>query len=798
MYKDKFTQNGFEASVFFRYDLESLIQTAAEICNKLNTIFDLDEMVEKAARLIQQTLGYDKVTFYLLDPTQKKVTSKIMAGANHGQIIQSFPSESDIGLARHAAEQNCTIQIGDLAKEAPDHYHSKPIDIRSELHIPLERDQNVIGVMSLGSTAPYMFDETDIVFVLKALATQITLSIDRLYRVNGKTTVSLNPDTLAIGDQKPQSHVVNVQDILPGIQSLAGIGEVFDKIVRGVVEGLGYTGAMLAVLDDENKTLSVQAIAYNSFIHQRNWQIVEKLFGIRIIGNSVSLAHNKGNLGVQTCLIGRAKITHDLYDLFQPVIDAKLSRRIQQTIGVKSCISIPLRVGGRIVGNLYAGNRKSDFSKDDLDALHFFVTNAAIAVQNSILFEQVNQKLALREAELTQLRSIEKTINSSLDLREVLKHILNGALDLIKAEYGQVVLTGKYATDLVHQVSFPEVLDSFNEIKFGITQAMMQDKKPKLINNTADEPDIDLLESDQGSYSKIMKSLLGVPILLGDELIGVINIASQEVEAFNAQSLDMLEQLAVQAAIAINNAYQFKAEREMRERFANVAQVVAMGDMAGNMVHSINNGVGSIRADIKYLKRQIERNRFNQEELVELLDDMLANAEGTLSMAENIRKPFQPSPQEAINVNECIENVLTEKHEELSNVIVIEELADNLPPVMATRQLELVFENLLNNALVAMKGQVRGVLKFATSRSTDGQWVEVAIQDSGPGLAETLNPDDIFKLGVSGRKGGLGYGLWWCDTFLKRWGGQIQFVEETRRGCKFLIRLPIAAAALER
>jgi signal transduction histidine kinase len=285
--------------------------------------------------------------------------------------------------------------------------------------------------------------------------------------------------------------------------------------------------------------------------------------------------------------------------------------------------------------------------------------------------------------------------------------------------------------------------------------------------------------------------MLGVPISLDEELVGVINIGSERADAFSDRALDMLEQIGVQAAIAIRNAYHFKTEQEIRERLVNVSQVVAMGDMAGNMVHSINNWVGAIRSDLNLLLRALDRGEEQSpEELKEIYYDILANAEATLAMAENIKKPFQSLEQEPIDVNLCISQVLRDKRSEMSNVIAIEDFSP-VPRVMATRQLELVFENLINNSLQAMKELVCGLLRCTTRLSTDGQWVEVTVEDTGPGLPEQLSPTDIFKLGVSGRKNGMGYGLWWSDTFLKRWGGQIEFVENRKRGCKFLVRLPI-------
>lgn len=640
--------------------------------------------------------------------------------------------------------------------------------------------------------------EDEMIIGLKKLSFQMGLSLDRRQQNNTRQTIASNPAPNGPVQEKERPQDIGLQGVLPGLQSLARIREVLKKIVKEVVDGMGYAGAMLAVLDHKNQTLTIETVAFNESICQLNLRDrIENLGEITVIGSAASLIHDQENLGVKTCLTGQTMVTDNLYDLFLPVVDWELSHRIQKITGVKTCISIPLLLAGRVVGILCAGTRKKKISQKDLDALHSFVTNAAIAVHNSVLFEQVTRKLVMRETELNKLRDIGKIIGSSLDLEEVLKHILDGALKLTKAEYGQVVLADKYGSGLVQRVSYPEGPKILKNGALGITQQVMRDKKPKLIERSKPvEPGrknvAPLTDQDHDIYSYSQaKSQLGVPILLGDELIGVIHIASKKPRAFNKHALDMVEQLAVKAAIAIRNAHQFKAERDMRERFANLAQVVAMGDMASNMVHRINNWVGSIRVDLNYLKRQHALAKIDPDELAELLDDMLDNAEATLAMAEKIRQPFQGLTPEPVDVNECIANVLQAKQEECSDVAVIKDLAD-LPPVRATRQLEFVFENLLNNSLQAMKGQAFGILKFETRFSSDGQWIEIIIKDSGPGLPEHVNEIEIFKLGVSGRKDGVGYGLWWCDIFLKRWGGNIDLVENAKTGCRFLIRLPVS------
>ncbi len=798
--------------IYFPARLETLALATAEISSRLTMVSNFDGLVETATRLIQQSLGYDQVILYLADADQQQFTQKVTATVNHGQAIRSYFLEED-SLAHRALRYNCVIRVDDLASEAPNFYQANPLDIRSELHIPLLRGSTVIGILSFGSGVRYSFSEDDSVLILKSLAAQVAVLIDRLrWQISQRSKPTDRDSIVLSANNSIFSEESALQNILPGIQILSGIREVLDNIVKGVVEGLGYAGAMLAVLDEKNQTLPVQAVAFSQPLQWLNlMEKVENILNIKAIGSSASLINDQENLGVQSCLTGEVKITHDLYDLLRPVVSQDLSQWLQKMSKVKTCVSLPLLVKDRVVGNIFVGTTKRKFSKEDLDALQFFVTNAAIAIQNVMLFEKVSQELTLREAELTQLRGIEKMISSSLDLHIVLRRILHGALELTRAEYGHVVLAGKYASGLVYRVSYPERPASMKEDNFGITQWIMRHKKPKLVEDLnlvkwGNEDLKSIVANEKGAESEL-RSLLGVPITLEGELIGAINIASHKVKAFDEQALEMLERLAVHAAIAIRNAYQFKVEREMQKRLANIGQVAAMGDMASNMVHRINNWVGAIRADLKYLRRQWDQNRFDSGETGELLDDMLANAEATLTMADDIRKPFQSLHREQIDVNECIMNVLRDKAEQISELVVFKELSKHLPPVLATQQLELVFDNLITNALQSIEQEIaekraetgsqskpapsQYILRVSTYLSDDKEWIEIIVQDTGPGLSNQLNEIDIFKLGVSGREDGMGYGLWWCDTFLKRWGGDIQLINKATKGCKFLVRLPV-------
>ncbi len=773
-------------------DLTTVMQATAEVVDKLITSNDLDELLERIVRLSQQTLNYDQVSLYLLGPEQEVFVAKIISNKHNQQVIRGYPQPNEVTPAYQVIEQLHPLYLSAINNKSNDDDLTLPDHIFSELYIPLSRGEKKVGVLSFGSTRQNAFDNPEITLILVSFATQITIAIDRIRR---QEYLSNHYSSSEANRQKKLYQIgpdYQLQTLDLDIQSLDRIQEVYDKIVTGVVDRLKYQGAMLAVLDEETQTLPVQAYAFNSVIRRlRLVEMAEKHTDIKIIGTYASLVKDTDNLGVKSCLSGEPQISHDLYELFQPALSPEFSRRLQRLSGVKTCVSIPLIVDKKVVGNLYTATKKVEISDKDLNDLRIFVTNAAIAVQNATLFEQVNLELDSRKAQLMQLRGIQNLIISSLDLQEVLSRILRGALELTRAEYGQAVLSGKYATDLVHRVTFPEPSSERTDERMGITQVIMRDRKPKLIQNKdliASEKN-ELKELIEGPFAK-MKAHLGVPITLGDDLVGAITIASQEAGAFDEESLQLLEQLAIQAAIAIDNAYQFKSQQEMQNRLSNANQVVAMGDIASNMVHSINNWVGSIRVQANYLLSKIEKNTLDPKQGQEILNAIVRDAERTIARAEKISQPLVAQSQELINVNECLLSAL--QQQDKSPTIKIRQSLNDLPLVTATQQLEQVFDNLIKNAIQVMSDNKNWqVLSFTTNLSSDKRFVEATIADTGPGLPKSINPDEIFKLGITSRKEGMGYGLWWCDTYLKRIGGSIKLVDNSPGGCKFLIRLPV-------
>jgi signal transduction histidine kinase len=249
-----------------------------------------------------------------------------------------------------------------------------------------------------------------------------------------------------------------------------------------------------------------------------------------------------------------------------------------------------------------------------------------------------------------------------------------------------------------------------------------------------------------------------------------------------------LETLANQVAIVVQNTHYMEAVRTYQEQQVEAERIAAIADVAGNMVHRINNAVGAIRPLIQQVEMKLDQQGLEEDYLREKLQRIKKSADQTLEVARQIRRPFQWVALQPIDVNESIAAAWADLKTPVGVKVSIK-YDETLPPVTATRQLDEVFRNLMKNALDAM-AQDGGVL-VVRNRLLNDRWVEVIVGDTGPGIAPEIR-DKIFHMGTTTKAGGTGFGLWWSRTFLRRLGGDMILEERDGRGCVFKVILPVS------
>ncbi len=233
----------------------------------------------------------------------------------------------------------------------------------------------------------------------------------------------------------------------------------------------------------------------------------------------------------------------------------------------------------------------------------------------------------------------------------------------------------------------------------------------------------------------------------------------------------------------------------MAETFA------AVGDVAANLLHQLNNKVGAIPVRVQGIQDKCAGALAADPYLASNLAEIERSAGDAMeAVRENVfhLRPIRLVP---VNVGACVAAAVGAAQLPPAVVVRTESL-DDLPPVIgAERSLMWVFTNLIDNAVDAMGGDGRIVFHGSRwgdpARAAGPGAVEIAVSDTGPGIAPALH-GRIFDLDFSSRgasrPGKLGFGLWWVKTLMTRLGGSVVVESDGAHGTTFRLRLPAAGA----
>jgi signal transduction histidine kinase len=302
------------------------------------------------------------------------------------------------------------------------------------------------------------------------------------------------------------------------------------------------------------------------------------------------------------------------------------------------------------------------------------------------------------------------------------------------------------------------------------------------------------IQSIQRSYPEIDSANgLLIPLSGSDEtrvlgFFGVFN--GEQEEGRNTRSewdKKVLACLANSAALAIQNESHQQALRASQEKQWTAETFAAVGDISANLLHNMNNKVGTIPVRIQAIQDKypdiLKKNSYLATNLQEI---ERSAAEAMQIVQENLShlRPIRIEPVRiAVRVAEAIRLVQVPK-----NVQIKTQGLEDLPTVMAGGQsLTFVFRNLIENAMTAMNG-AGSIHIYGTPLPG---WVEISVIDSGPGIAPELHAQ-IFELNFSrtAHPGKMGFGLWWVKTLMTRLGGSVTVESDGRQGTTFRLRLP--------
>jgi GAF domain-containing protein/anti-sigma regulatory factor (Ser/Thr protein kinase) len=441
--------------------------------------------------------------------------------------------------------------------------------VRTLLLVPMLKDDELIGVFNIYRQEVQPFSNKQIELV-QNFARQAVIAIEntRLLKELRQRTSDL---TEALEQQTAMSEVLQVVSSSPG-----ELKPVFEAMLESATR---ICGAKFGVLwqreGDGLRTVALHGAPPEYVAERRRTPVIHP--------------RPETTLGRAAALKQVVQIA-DLRDEIQPTESASGATGAQLAVlaGARTLITVPMLKEDELVGVIGIFRQEvRSFTHKQIELVSNFAKQAVIAIENTRLLNELRQRTEdLSEAleQQTATSEVLQVISSSQgELNPVFQAMLENATRICEATFGSMLF---YDDDTFRRVAMhnaPSPFAKFNDtLPLIRTQGnptltrLVETKQPTQVADlAADSPDEPIAK-----YAGA-RTLLVVPMLKGSELIGAIGIYRQEVLLFTEKQIELVQNFAKQAVIAIENA---RLLNELRQRTKELARSVdelrALGDVS--------------------------------------------------------------------------------------------------------------------------------------------------------------------------------------------------------------------------
>ena len=643
-----------------------------EIAARITAIRDPAELLQHVVDETARLLGAERVRIDLVRPAAGRVGFTHLPGAGDligGTAVDEEGQPFPFGASGKAIATGQTVVSTDYLIDTG-FEHDPRLDeavrldgVRSLIVTPLTGEEGMLGVLQVGWPEAGAFEPQEVALA-EALAHQAAIAIQnaRLIEAIAKSREEVRRRALA--EQA-------LREIAARITAIRDPEDLLNQVVEASRRLLDAQRAQLDLVEPDTGLIRS---AYVSG---------EGELGSAGPGAREGVPIDRGINGA--AIRGRRAIVTGNYVADERFVHVPESDAFAERVGLRSILAAPLFTDDGLLGVIKIGSTRDDaYDDEDAALMEAFADQAVVAIQNARLIEELGrsrEEIGRRAEAERAVREIAADISALRDADAILQKTVNEALRLLDSDSARIdmlegdTLTWAFAAGEDAVRTRETGLDMTFKVGEGVAGRVVVEGEAFTTGDyLADERFEHTPVSDNLVTITGFRSVLSAPLRGEAGPLGAISVSSHRVDAYDDNQAGLLQALADQAAIAIQNARliaelnrshdelarRADAQQSLREIGARITAIRESGPLLQQVVDAANRLVGGDGAILDLVDRERNvvrwtydsgvRGGFTKEEITELAIPIgvgatgIAVAEGrVISAGDDLVKQFPPS-----------------------------------------------------------------------------------------------------------------------------------------------------------
>ncbi|NME69505.1 GAF domain-containing SpoIIE family protein phosphatase [Flammeovirga aprica] len=571
--------------------------TLGEIGQVIATTSSVGEMVETVYNKINSIVDAQFLDIGVLNKKEQRL--EFPGSFEDGERLPfNFCSlKEENRLATLCFNTRRTVFINDFNKEItnylPNYVNTAPRigkKVQSIIYVPIMDKDSVIGVMTVQSSKTNAYTESD-VYLVKSLSSYLAIAIDN-FQLSKQSKV------------KDETHLITTkkqeEQLSRAYTTLKSLGEIGQDITSNLsIERIAYTAY-------ESLNNLIDAPLFSIGIYNKDRAVMDIIANIengeKLPPKAISL-DDENKLSILCFKTLKEIVINDLISEYsQHLPNAKLNTDNPDSLP-QSVIYLPLIGKEGTLGFITVQNYKLNaFADTDLNVLRNIAIYIGIALDNALTYEGLEEVVSERTAELQQqkneleenkdkieqsyknvqlLSDIGLTLSSSLSTDSVIETVYENVNSLMDAttfgigiyshrkqhiEFIGAIEKGKRLPEFIHQMNDESKLSAI----------CLRDNKEIVISDITAEMHNYINEGGkiEQTVGEMPYSIIYLPLRTKEKLIGVITVQSFKKNSYSDLQVNLLRNIAVLSAIAIDNAVQYEKIERQKEELQSTSQKI--------------------------------------------------------------------------------------------------------------------------------------------------------------------------------------------------------------------------------